>query len=112
MLVVANPSESDIRSDLERRPVTSDPLAVHHASPDLVYLGLRKGVILQEDLRVAPRRGTVVAIARPPIYRTSRAVVGVKRLKDGAPWGMAVSAMGHPASITPVRAEWLLTARS
>jgi WD repeat-containing protein 21A len=64
-------------------------LAVHHHDSNLVYAGLRNGVVSLEDLRVEPG-----GVNRVGHTIKGKAVVGVKRLKDSAvPWGMVVSGL-------------------
>lgn len=86
---------------LSRRKTLSDPLALHHASRDHVYAGLRCSQVTLEDLRTPNRVATPNIIATLP---AGKAVVAVKRLKDSAvPWGLAVSGLCNQLLIFDVR---------
>ncbi|KAK8844761.1 hypothetical protein IAR55_006611 [Kwoniella newhampshirensis] len=81
------------------RRLFSDALAVHQTSRDLVFVGQRSGNVALEDLRISSRIQNVVASTQK-----GKAVVGVKRLNDGAvPWGLAVSGMGDEMLLFDVR---------
>ena len=89
LLTIRDDSENDINQWHSSRSVPSDPLAVHHATEHLVYAGLRNGRVVVDDQRTKGGRPQVVG-------KTTRgkAVVGVKRLNDGAvPFGLIVSAL-------------------
>ena len=74
-----------------RRTLYSDVLAVDQAEPHLVFCGFRNGSVGLEDLRLQPGRWT----NRVGGTKKQKAVVGVKRLSDGAvPWGLVVSGLG------------------
>ncbi|WRT63215.1 uncharacterized protein IL334_000118 [Kwoniella shivajii] len=96
-ITTINYSGPSLRSS--RRKLSSDALAVHQSSKDLVYVGQRSGDVSLEDLRTNPRNPNVVA-------RTvkGKAVVEVKRLSDAAvPWGVIVSGMSHEMLLFDVR---------
>jgi len=76
--------------------LTSDVLALHQTDPNLLFCGLRNGSVSLEDMRVQPNR----MINRVGGTRKQKAVVGVKRLSDGAvPWGLVVSGLGDEVSL-------------
>ncbi|ORY26498.1 hypothetical protein BCR39DRAFT_540981 [Naematelia encephala] len=83
----------------QKRHLTSDPLCLHQAEPNILYAGLRSSAILMQDLRVHPQS------SRPTMTMPSgKAMVGVKRLRDSAvPWGLVASAMDHQLCIFDVR---------
>ncbi|WVQ82895.1 hypothetical protein IAT38_005031 [Cryptococcus sp. DSM 104549] len=88
-------------SELTSRPrrLESDALALHQVSSDLVYVGQRSGKVALVDLR---EHGKATNTAASTVKR--KAVVGVKRLADGAvPWGLAVSGMSHEMLLFDVR---------
>jgi WD repeat-containing protein 21A len=86
-----------------KRTLWSDPLALHQVEPNIIYAGLRGGVATIEDLRVDKQSNNILdAVSRP----TGKAIVGVKRLNDGAvPWGLVVSKMKDEVSVPQVLAH-------
>ncbi|KAK4685172.1 hypothetical protein P7C73_g4980, partial [Tremellales sp. Uapishka_1] len=81
------------------RKLPSDPLCVHQSSSDIAFVGMRSSQIRLDDLRVKGRRDDT--IAQLP---GSKAVVGVKRLKDSAvPWGLLASGMSDQLMIFDIR---------
>lgn len=84
-----------------RRAMVSDVLAIHHHDENVVFAGLRSGIVSMEDLRVTPAHKRVNKIAAT---QKGKAVVGVKRLKDSAvPWGLVVSGMGDELLLYDIR---------
>jgi hypothetical protein len=81
-------------SAIATRKLPSDPMSIDIVDPNLVYTGLRSGMVSLEDLRVPPGVGNVVGFGK-----TGKAVAKVKRVSDGAvPWGMIVSRLGDEVS--------------
>ena len=84
----------DLKPRSTTRRVKSDVLAVDQYDPNLVMTGLRNGFVSLEDLRVESRNLNKVGHTVK-----GKAVVGVKRLNDGAvPWGLVVSGLDSEAS--------------
>lgn len=83
-----------------RRRFASDVMAVNHENRNLIWAGTRSGGVFLDDQRVWGNA------ARRTLFRLTadKAVVGVKRLEDGAvPWGVLVSAMKHELAIFDAR---------
>jgi WD repeat-containing protein 21A len=84
---------------VRRRKLPSDVLAVHHASRDMVFAGLRSSAIVMEDLRVPSKQPNIVAT-----LPAGKAVTGVQRLRDSAvPFGLAVSGLSHQLMLFDIR---------
>lgn len=73
-----------------RRRLPSDPLALHQASRDVLFAGLRSSAIILEDLRVARQTSSLATLPR------GKAVTSVQRLKDSAvPFGLLASGLDN-----------------
>lgn len=73
-----------------RRRLPSDPLALHQASRDVLFAGLRSSAIVLEDLRVARQTSSLATLPR------GKAVTAVKRLSDSAvPFGILAAGLDH-----------------
>lgn len=74
------------------RKLPSDPLSIDFGTDrNVVYAGMRNSTVILADLRTPSVHPT--ALCRVP---GGKAVVGVKRLEDGAvPFGLVASAMGN-----------------
>jgi WD repeat-containing protein 21A len=68
-------------------------------NPNIVYTGLRNAKVLMTDLRTPTSQAAT--LCRVP---GGKAVIGVKRVDDGAvPFGLVASAMGNEVSRTKAK---------